>query len=103
MARHWSREVPEELAVCTWPQLLRRGIRGGTEWEVLRQIRRAGGRAELKQPNLPLGSRAEYWYQATSPRLRWAKRLLAQIFRATDAIAGTIPVPHLDMVVRKAS
>ena len=44
LARRYSRETPAEIAACDWPQLLRRGIRGGTEAEVLHNFTAAPGR-----------------------------------------------------------
>lgn len=99
VARRYSRQASSEIAACDWPQLLRRGIRGGTEGEILRLIRRAGGEARIMQPS---GSnRAAYWLGATGPRLRWLKRIIAGCFRLTDAALGTVPSTHLDVVFKK--
>lgn len=103
VARKHSRETPEELAECSWPEMLRRGIRGGTEGEVLRLIRRAGGKGTVLQPLQPYRDRADYWLQSTSKHRRKLKALLAKTFAAMDTTLGTMPVPHLDIVIRKVA
>ena len=65
--------------------------------EVLRNIRRAGGRGEVMQPKS--GSRADLWLRACSSRHRTAKRFLAGVFGAVDSLTGTLPVTHLDVVI----
>jgi SAM-dependent methyltransferase len=101
VARRFSRESTAEIARCDWQQLLRRGIRGGTEMEIKMCIRRAGGKSRVVQPRPPFLDRADYWLQATSQRRRWVKRILANVFSATDRILGTMPVTHVDLVLEK--
>jgi hypothetical protein len=48
-----------------WPAYLRAGIRGGTEWSVLREI---GYPAEVLQPRQ--GDRADHWLTGTSSQRR---------------------------------
>lgn len=101
LARRFARLNPVANARRTWPEHLRGGIRGGTEWEVLRDLRLAhDGEPEVLTP---LGSsRARYWLSGTSPRHRAVKRVVAALFTATDRLFGTVPSLNLDMVVRKA-
>ena len=103
VARHWSRQLRADLAKCDWPQLLRRGIRGGTEREVLRHIRSTGGKARMMQPRCPPHTgRAGLWLSATSRRLGWLKRRLSGVFSVMDLLFGTMPVTHVDVVFLKS-
>ena len=79
-----------------WPAYLRAGIRGGTEWSVLREI---GYPAEVLRPRQ--GDRADYWLTGTSSQRRTMKRLVAAGFRLADRLWGTIPATHLDVALRK--
>lgn len=102
VARKWSRQTPEENAACNWRQLLRKGIRGGTEREILSHIPQAHGQPILLQPRAPYRDRADYWLGATSPRRKSSKKLIAAGFRLTDKLWGTVPSTHLEMAIRKA-
>lgn len=78
-----------------WCAYLRAGIRGGTEWSVLREI----GAGRVMAPRT--SDRATYWLTGTSSSHRGIKRLLAAGFRLTDRLLGTIPSTHLDIAIRK--
>lgn len=101
VARNFSTQTPADLAKCDWPELLRRGIRGGTEGEVLGLIRRAGGTPVMLQPRGL--TRAQLWLAATSPSYRPFKKVLAATFGVMDSLLGTMPVIHLEMVIRRAA
>jgi SAM-dependent methyltransferase len=79
-----------------WASYLRAGIRGGTEWSVLREI---GHRADVLQPRE--GNRAAYWLTGTSASYRGVKRLIATGFAFADRLFGTIPCTHLEIAIRK--
>lgn len=84
-----------------WEEHLRGGIRGGTEWEVLRILRAAGGGKPCVLQ--PLGQdRASYWLSCTrQERYRLLKLICAQVFRWTDRVFGTIPAANLDVAIQK--
>lgn len=99
-ARRFSKKVGPD---ATWPELLRRGIRGATTREILADITRGGGRAELLEPSmLGLRDRIDLWYRLSSanrkPRI---KRVMKHGFRAIKAITGVTAVPQLSLAIRK--
>lgn len=99
-ARRWSR-LSRASPGSSWTEYLRKGIRGGTEREVLRHLRRAGhGRPVVMQPRE--GDRARYWLARTSASQRpVVKRMIAGIYRCTDRLFGTVPSMNLDVAIRK--
>lgn len=78
-----------------WSTYLRAGIRGGTEWSVLREI----GDGTIAQPRD--SDRAEYWLAGTSRRYRELKHALATLYRLTDRVLGTVPATHLEIAIHK--
>ncbi len=90
--REWNRKRD-------WPGLLRAGIRGGTEREILKILRTHAPGATIAQPIN--SSRAQYWLEGTSSRYRAAKNLIASLYGITDSLFGTLPGPHLDVAIRK--
>jgi len=99
LSRHLSRMNPEATRSPDWNVHLRAGIRGGTEREILRDLRRAGGRGAVLQPKDR--DRAVYWLEGTSQRYRPIKKAIAQFFRTTDRLWGTVPSMNLDVAIRK--
>lgn len=100
VAARFARTYPDLNAKRTWTQHLRGGLRGGTEWAVLRDLRLAKeGTPAVIQPRTT--SRARYWLERTGPAHRTVKRLVAALFAVTDRLFGTVPSMNLDMVVRK--
>ena len=83
-----------------WADHLRGGIRGGTEWAIVRDL--TGGNpasARILQPLI--GDRADYWLTKTGRGRRFQKKLVAQFFRITDKLFGTVPSMNVDVVVSK--
>jgi SAM-dependent methyltransferase len=101
LARKLSRQNPEVNKSLNWNDHLRGGIRGGTEGEILRNLRLAkNGKPTVLQPKS--GDRAAYWLSRTDPRRRRAmKQAIAALFRLTDKALGTVPSMDLDVVIRK--
>jgi hypothetical protein len=105
VARRYARHNPALNRSPDWNALLRGGIRGGTEREILRNLRRgSSAKAVILQPRQNgLKDRADYWLASTSRRLRPAKRAIAALFRVSDRLFGTIPSMNVDVVIRKSS
>jgi len=104
LARRYARHNPELNGSADWNVLLRGGIRGGTEREILGNLGGAtSARATILQPHQSgLRDRADYWLASTSPhRMRPAKRFVAALFRVTDRLFGTIPSINVDVVIQK--
>lgn len=100
-ARHWSRINREANRTRTWAEHLRGGIRGGTEGEILRDLRSAGpGTPTILQPCTQ--DRAAYWLARTGQdQHRGLKQAIAAVFRVTDRLCGTVPSMNLDVAIRK--
>jgi 2-polyprenyl-3-methyl-5-hydroxy-6-metoxy-1,4-benzoquinol methylase len=87
-----------------WETHLRGGIRGATEWEIIRYLTIGNNsKARIMQPRSDcVRDRADYWLVRTSKeRFPWLKKIVAIIFRFTDRLLGTVPSLNLDVVVRK--
>jgi SAM-dependent methyltransferase len=84
-----------------WTDHLRGGIRGGTEGEILGNLRLSGsGHPTVIQPKFQ--DRAKYWLSCTNPeRHRLLKNCVAVLFRLTDKFFGTVPSMDLDVAIRK--
>jgi 2-polyprenyl-3-methyl-5-hydroxy-6-metoxy-1,4-benzoquinol methylase len=90
---------------ASWPELLRAGIRGGSERELRRDIERAGGVAESLTPTqLGLRSHADLWYAYSSRHHPHpVKRAMRAGFRLIRATTGTNFLPGLSLAFRKKS
>jgi SAM-dependent methyltransferase len=90
----------------TWDELLREGIRGGTERRFVSQLTPPGAaKAEVLRPTR-LGLRDEFdlWYamSATTGRRR-IKRALVSVLRALKRPTGISLVPYIAFAVRKSA
>ncbi|MEA2421606.1 MAG: hypothetical protein QOF55_705, partial [Thermoleophilaceae bacterium] len=90
---------------ASWEVLLRAGIRGGSEREVVRDIERGGGKLESLTPNqLGLRSHADLWYAYSSEaNPHPVKKAMRVAFRAIHATTGTNFLPGLSMAFRKVA
>lgn len=102
VARRFSKRVDHD---ATWPDLLRAGIRGGTERSLTRDIRGGGGDPLLLRPKqLGLNSHADLWYAYSAHRgPHPAKRPMRAAFRAISRIGRTSYAPGLSVTFRKRS
>ncbi len=96
-ARRFSKRNLED---DDWSVLLRKGIRGGTEREIMRSLG-PGAAARIEQPILHGRSRVNLWYAALSPRLRPVKLAAREVLRAVHALTGTLVTPNVTLVLRK--
>ncbi|MBI4460524.1 MAG: methyltransferase domain-containing protein [Acidobacteria bacterium] len=101
LARKFSR--PSHLHSQKWEDLLRGGIRGGTERGILRHLCGNRKTATILWPQQNgLRDRADYWLSGTAPgRYRCTKRAVAALFRLSDRFLGTLPSMNVDVVIRK--
>lgn len=96
-ARRFSKRVADDTS---WPDLLRRGIRGGTERSLVRDIRGAGGDPLLLRPRrLGLTDHADLWY--ATRRQHPLRRAMRMAFRAISRIDGTSYAPSLSVALQK--
>jgi SAM-dependent methyltransferase len=101
-ARRFSKRVNRETS---WPELLRKGIRGGTTREIVSMLNRESGNAELLNPSfLGINDHIDLWYQLSSTtRKPLIKKLMVWSFRAVRAVTGLTMIPSLSLAIRKVS
>ena len=103
LARRFSPRVrPED----SWDVLLRKGIRGGSQREVLRILRAVGdGRPLLLRPSrLGVSNRVDLWYRySTEARASRLKPIMRAVFKAITHVTGTPYTPALDLAIAKAA
>ena len=98
LARHFSSRDEEANRDRDLLELLRAGLRGASEHEVLDLL---PANTVVMQPVVQR-SRANYWKAgAFKPGLGFARAAAAEVFGWTDRRWGAVPSKHLDMVVRK--
>ena len=87
----------------SWDELLRAGIRGGTEREVRRDIERAGGVVESLVPSqLGLRNHADLWFAySTAANPHPVKKAMRVGFRAIHAVTRANFLPGLSLAFRK--
>jgi 2-polyprenyl-3-methyl-5-hydroxy-6-metoxy-1,4-benzoquinol methylase len=88
---------------ASWEELLRAGIRGGSEREVIRDIERGGGVVEsLKPSQLGLRSHADLWFAySTGANPHPAKKAMRVAFRGIHAVTRANFLPGLSLALRK--
>lgn len=102
-ARQFSSLNPSINRSRDWNVHLRGGLRGGSERELV-SLLTAGRRAPavVMRPVAPgLRDRADYWLSSTGGRLRLLKRAVAEFYRLTDHLFGTVPAVNLEVAIRK--
>lgn len=96
MARRFSKRIkPDE----TWEQLLRKGIRGATESEILSHLENA----EMLEPSKNgLRDRIDLYYRNTnSERLKTVKAAARFFIKGLKTVSGITLVPDLSLAFRK--
>jgi 2-polyprenyl-3-methyl-5-hydroxy-6-metoxy-1,4-benzoquinol methylase len=88
---------------ASWPELLRRGIRGGTTREIMTTLNREGRKAELINPSrLGVKDHIDLWFQLSSTtRKLLTKKLMMWGFRMVKAMTGVTMIPTLSLAIRK--
>jgi SAM-dependent methyltransferase len=105
IARRFS---PRVRADATWPELLRAGIRGGSERQLLAILRRAGVTAAdaiVRRPAGRAGLRDEFdlWYAISAANeLPGVKVRLRDAFRVLERLTGVSFTPYLSFAIEKA-
>lgn len=106
-ARHLSRR---NLERCSWNELLRAGIRGGTIEEIVAELSAGTGTAEVLEPcRRGTKDRIDLWFQLTSesigrahsPFALAAKRGYRGLMKPVKAITGIEFLPELALAFRK--
>ena len=94
-----------ELGLESWESLLRKGIRGATEREILSSLGGAGGTSAptLLSPRRPHRDRVDVWYAALSPRHRALKALCRELLRVIEHRFGTTWIVNLSLAIGKGT
>ncbi len=101
LARSLSPRVRRDQS---WNDLLREGIRGATEKEILRNLSREGGKPQILEPkNGGLKDRIDLYYKNTGPRHKGLKTLARYVIRAIRAVSGLIIIPDLSLAFHKVA
>jgi 2-polyprenyl-3-methyl-5-hydroxy-6-metoxy-1,4-benzoquinol methylase len=109
VARKWSRHDPSKhnpaiQKSLNWETQLRGGIRGATEWEIIRNLTRGKKvEAQILQPRPECAcDRADHWFVRTGEhRFQILKKVAAYTFRITDRLLGTVPSTNVEVVICK--
>jgi Methyltransferase domain len=103
LARKWSRLQP--MPGATVEELLRGGIRGATEFEILKILEKSSSlhRPVLLEPRQNgHRDRIDLWHARLNPhRLRKVKSLAKLVLKGVKAVSGHVLVPYLTLAVRK--
>ncbi len=96
ITRRFSKRTPP---TDTWEQLLRKGIRGATEREILGHLKNA----EMLEPDKDgLRDRIDLYYRNTnSARLKSIKTLARFFIKGLKSVSGLTIVPDLSLAFRK--
>jgi len=99
-ARWFSRRIESD---ASWPDLLRRGIRGGTAGQILETLNREQHGAELLEPTRNgVRDDIDLWYKLSSTvRMPVIKMLMMWGFRIMKTFTGVTMVPELSLAIRK--
>lgn len=86
-----------------WETLLRRGIRGGTEQEIIKIIKDSGGDPDLQQPGKRgISNRVELWHQLpTSKRFSIIKKGMFFFMSIIWWLTGLTITPQLSLAIKK--
>jgi 2-polyprenyl-3-methyl-5-hydroxy-6-metoxy-1,4-benzoquinol methylase len=100
VVKRFSKKVrPEE----TWNTLLRRGIRGGTDREILHILNTTSQKPILLEPErMGIRNRIELWHSLSSPRLFAVKKALLICLKAFKSITGITFTQHIDLAIKKS-
>jgi 2-polyprenyl-3-methyl-5-hydroxy-6-metoxy-1,4-benzoquinol methylase len=100
-ARRFSSRVPSD---ASWPELLRKGIRGATIGEILTILRREDGGATLLKPRkAEARDHFDVWYGMASgiPKSR-VKTLMLRGLKAMKDMTGVTVIPALSLAIKKS-
>jgi peptidoglycan/xylan/chitin deacetylase (PgdA/CDA1 family)/ubiquinone/menaquinone biosynthesis C-methylase UbiE len=98
VARRLSKRVSD---TDEWGDLLRRGIRGGTATEILRQLGPPGDAILLEPSRMGISDRIDLWFALSSGRWPTLKTLTRAVLKGLRAITGVTFVPELALAIQK--
>ena len=104
-ARRFSKTVSGDEP---WETLLRKGIRGGSEGEVMSALRKAARETGSPEPSslepslLGMNDRVDPWYELSQrSRPSRIKQVMRALFRIVRRATGRTITPSIDLAIRK--
>ncbi len=101
-----SRRFSKRVAMSSsWDELLRGGVRGGTEREILKDLRAAGeGIPQLLEVNrLGFSDSVDVWYSLSMARRPLKiKAVMRVVFKATSRVTRSTFMPDLNLAIKKS-
>lgn len=104
MALHFARKYSKSVESDeSWERLLRRGIRGGTESEIIRILSNNSHKPFLLKPQrLGVKNRIDLWYKlSSSSRLSAFKYLMKLFIQVLRNVSGVTLIPSLSLAIKK--
>ena len=101
LGRRLSSRVEDD---ASWERMLRDGIRGGTERELIGVLRAAGGGTpvSLRPTGLGLRDTVDLWYAySMAGRPSPMKPAMRAVFKAVSRVSGQDFTPSLDLAIQK--
>ncbi len=86
----------------SWESLLRKGIRGATEREILASLGPLASGALVAPRQPEYRDRVDVWYAALGPRHRPMKAAVREMLRVVERVSGTTLVVNLALAISKA-
>lgn len=103
-AARWTiRAFSKQWGQLEWPELLRAGVRGATEREILRTLKPCAGTPRVLSPSrLGVEDRIDLWY-LTAEKTRHArtKRMIYRASKRLRRLAGIEFAPYLELALQK--
>ncbi len=96
-----SKRIDQDI---TWPELLRKGIRGGTTKEILGVFAQHGCPVSLVEPSrLGVKDHIGLWYNLSATSRRpLVKQIMMWGFRTIKMLTGVVMIPTLSLAIKKA-
>ena len=103
MAHAYVRKLSKVKKTYNWESLLRAGICGGTEKEIIDILTATGALPKLVDPSYNgISSRVELWHQLPSmKRSRVLKRIMKFFFDVVWRTTGVTLTPYLSLAIKK--
>ncbi|MDF5725991.1 MAG: class I SAM-dependent methyltransferase [Rhizonema sp. PD37] len=100
VARAFSKRIDKR---DSWESLLRQGIRGTTEKEIINNIcQNYQDKTAILKPKKPeINDRIDLWYASSSKQLRTVKKIAKFVFKSIKLIFGVTLLPSIDLAIQK--
>ena len=87
----------------SWATLLRKGIRGGSQLEIMNILSISENKPILMNPSrLGVNNRIELWYLSSEKKQHGtAKKIIRSLIGLLNAVSGIELVPYLELAIRK--